>query len=160
MMSTGKAEINKLNKTMDEIAASVQELKSEPNRRKSSRAHLILDSDGNIDMNSCKMSGRHDEVMLKKTNGRFRGTDVKIWSPSVNDGGECGSSTLTEEPEPQVLQMDQLEAELEFELQKLSGCSSDSPCHEEIRPKLYEVNFFGILSYVCHIFVILNMSCI
>ena len=55
----------------------------------------------------------------------------------------CGSSALTEEPEPQVLEMDQLEAELEFELQKLSGCATDGPCDEQIKPNLDEVNFFG-----------------
>ncbi|XP_061350545.1 uncharacterized protein LOC133295708 [Gastrolobium bilobum] len=135
MMSAGKAEINKLNMTVDETAKLVQELKSELNRRKSSCAHQILDSVANNDMNSRKMSGRHG-VMLKETNSKLRDTDVKIWSPSVNDCGECGSSALTEEPEPRVLEMDQLEAELEFELQKLSGCTIDSPCHEEIRPKL------------------------
>ncbi|KAJ1387684.1 hypothetical protein SESBI_39751 [Sesbania bispinosa] len=130
MMSAGKAEINKLTKTMDETAKLVQELKSEFNRRKSSCDHQVLDSAGNIDMNS--------HTMLKKTNNELRDTGVKIWSPAVNDCGECGSSVLTEEPEPQVLEMDQLEAELEFELQKLSGCIIDSPCHEDIKPKLDE----------------------
>ncbi|KAJ1398479.1 hypothetical protein SESBI_31079 [Sesbania bispinosa] len=116
MMSAGKAEINKLTKTTDETAKLVQELKSEFNRRKSLCDHQALDSAGNIDMNSHKMSDRH-EVMLKKTNNELRDT----------------------EPEPQVLEMDQLEAELEFELQKLSGCIIDSPCHEDIKPKLDEL---------------------
>ncbi|CAL0299588.1 unnamed protein product [Lupinus luteus] len=133
MMSAEKSEINKLNKTMEELAVNVEELKSELDRRKSLCAHQILDSDGDIDTNSRKISGKHDEVM---PNREFRGTDVKIWSPSVNDGGECGSSALTEEPEPRVLEM---EAELEFELQKLSGCTVDSLWHEEIRPTLDEL---------------------
>lgn len=135
MMSARKAEIDELNKTMDETAKLVQELKSELNRRKSSRAHENLDSVGNSDMNSRKMSGRH-ELMLTKTNSELR------------DSGECGSSTLTEESEPGVLEMDQLEAELEFELQKLSGCTIDSHRHEEIKPELEKVNFLGSLSFV------------
>ncbi|KAH1101414.1 hypothetical protein GLYMA_13G137900v4 [Glycine max] len=138
MMSAGKAEINKLNKTMDETAKLVQELKSELNRRKSSHALQILDSVGNGVKNSCKISGRN-EVMLKNTNIELRDVDVKICSPCVNDCGECGSSALTEEPEPQVLEMDQLEAELEFELQKLSGCATDGPCNEKIKPNLDEL---------------------
>ncbi|RDY07123.1 hypothetical protein CR513_08796, partial [Mucuna pruriens] len=137
MMSDGKAEINKLNKTMDETAKLVQELKSEIDRRKSSHSLENLDAVGDDAMNVCKIRGR-DEVMLKNTDSELTDTNVKIWSPGVNDGGECGSSVLTEEPEPQVLEMDQLEAELEFELQKLSGCTTDGPCHEEIKPNLDE----------------------
>ncbi|KAL5136912.1 hypothetical protein HKD37_10G027370 [Glycine soja] len=142
MMSAGKAEINKLNKTMDETAKLVQELKSELNRRKSSHALQNLDSVGNGVTNSCKISGRN-EVMLKNTNSELRDVDVKIWSPCVNDCGECGSSALTEEPEPQVLEMDQLEAELEFELQKLSGCATDGPSDEKIKPNLDELEAPG-----------------
>ncbi|XP_027363055.1 uncharacterized protein LOC113870793 [Abrus precatorius] len=138
MMSAGKAEINKVKRTMDETIKLVRELKSELNRRKSLPALQNLDSVGNVDTNSCKISSRH-EVMLNKTNSKLRDTDVRIWSPGVNDSGECGSSALTEEPEPGVLEMDQLEAELEFELQKLSGCTVDSPYHEELKPKLDEL---------------------
>ncbi|XP_019432283.1 PREDICTED: uncharacterized protein LOC109339324 isoform X2 [Lupinus angustifolius] len=139
MMSAEKTEINKLNNTVEELALNVQELKYELDGRKLLCAHQILDSGGDIDTNSCKISGKHDQVMPKKTNREFRGTDVNIWSTFVNDGGECGSSALTEEPEPRVLEMDQLEAELEFELQKLSGCTVDGHWHEEIRPTLDEL---------------------
>ncbi|CAL0321383.1 unnamed protein product [Lupinus luteus] len=139
MMSAEKAEINKLHKTMKRIAVSVQELKSDLDTRKQSCAHKKLDSDGDIDLNSRKMRGEHRKVMLEKTNTEIRGTNAKILSPSVHDSGECGSSALTEEPELQVLEMDQLEAELEFELEKLSGCTIDSPCYEETRPTLDEL---------------------
>ncbi|KAF1860313.1 hypothetical protein Lal_00037651 [Lupinus albus] len=139
MMSAEIAEIDKLNKAMKGIAESVEELKSDLDRRKSPCAHRKLDSDGDIDFYSRKMKSEHGEVMLKKTNTEFRGTDDKIWSPFVHDSGECGSSSLTEEPEQLVLEMDQLEAELEFELQKLSGCTIDSPCYEETRPTLDEL---------------------
>ncbi|XP_020222753.1 uncharacterized protein LOC109805165 [Cajanus cajan] len=138
MMSAGKAEINKLNKTVDETAKLVQELKAEINRRKSSRGLQNLDSVGNDVKGSRKISGKN-EVTLKNTVSEIRNTDVIIWSPGVNDCGECGSSALTEEPEPQVLEMDQLEAELELELQKLSGCTTDGPCHEKTKPNLDEI---------------------
>ncbi|KAJ1443846.1 hypothetical protein SESBI_00016 [Sesbania bispinosa] len=135
-MMAGKSEISELNKTLNETAKVVEELKSELNRRKSACAHEILDSACNIGMKSSKMSGRND-----KTNSELKDTDVKIRSLPINDDGECGSSALTEEPNPQVLEMDQLEAELEFEIQKLPGCTIDPHCHEEIRPKLDEFGF-------------------
>ncbi|KAJ1395966.1 hypothetical protein SESBI_32935 [Sesbania bispinosa] len=69
------------------------------------------------------MSGRND-----KRNSELKDTDVKIRSLPINDDGECGSSALTEEPNPQVLEMDQLEAELEFEIQKLPWCTIDPNC--------------------------------
>ncbi|KAK7393569.1 hypothetical protein VNO78_22127 [Psophocarpus tetragonolobus] len=137
MMSAGKAEINKLNKTMDETAKLVRELKSEFDRRKLSLDLQNLDSVGNDVMNFCKIRGRN-EVMLKNKSSELIDIDVKTWRPGVNDCGECGSSALTEEPEPQVLEMEQLEAELEFELQKLSGCTTQGLCHEKIKPNLEE----------------------
>ncbi|KAK7355723.1 hypothetical protein VNO80_14983 [Phaseolus coccineus] len=137
MMSAGKAEINKLSKTMNETAKLVQELKSEVNKRKSSCDLQNLDSVGNSVRNSSKIRGRN-VAMHNNTNSELRDADLKIWSPAVKDCGECGSSALTEEPEPQVLEMDQLEAELEFELQKLSGCTTGAPCYEETKPCLDE----------------------
>jgi len=142
MMSAGKAEINKLNETMNETAKLVQELKSEVHKRKSSCDLQNLDSVGNGVRNSSKIRGRN-VAMHNNTNSELRDTDPKNSSPAVNDCGECGSSALTEEPEPQVLEMDQLEAELEFELQKLSGCTTCAPSYEETKPCLNEVNFWG-----------------
>ncbi|XP_022640883.1 uncharacterized protein LOC106770273 [Vigna radiata var. radiata] len=137
MMSAGKAEINKLNETMNETAKLVQELKSEVNKRKSSCDLQNLDSVGYGVRNSSKIRGRN-VAMHNNTNNEPEDTDLKIWSPVVNDSGECGSSALTEEPEPQVLEMDQLEAELEFELQKISGCTTGAPWYEETEPNLNE----------------------
>ncbi|KAK7337039.1 hypothetical protein VNO77_17597 [Canavalia gladiata] len=141
-MMPGKAEINELSKTMDKTIKVVEELKSELNRRKSPCAHQILDyvGNGNTGMESGKMSCRDDKRMLKNRECEVRDTDIRFWSLPVNDNGECGSSALTEESDPLVLEMDQLEAELEFELQKLPGHTIIDPnFHEEIRPKLYEV---------------------
>ncbi|KAK7367988.1 hypothetical protein VNO80_10010 [Phaseolus coccineus] len=53
--------------------------------------------------------------------------------------GECESSALREDLDSQVLDRDQVEAELEFELQKLPGDTPDTIFHEETRSKLYEV---------------------
>lgn len=159
MMSAGKAEINKLNETMNETAKLVQELKSEVNKRKSSCDLQNLDSVGYGVRNSSKIRGRN-VAMHNNTNNEPEDTDLKIWSPVVNDSGECGSSALTEEPEPQVLEMDQLEAELEFELQKISGCTTGAPWYEETEPNLNEVNFWGafflLLSHLC-IYVLCRM---
>ncbi|KAG5055530.1 hypothetical protein JHK85_008040 [Glycine max] len=88
------------------------------------------------------MSGREDEIMLKQTKSELRDNNVKFWNLPVNDNGECETSALTEDSDPLVLEMDQLEAELEFDqLQKLLGHPVDTNFHEEIRPKLDEVNF-------------------
>ncbi|TKY62173.1 POLAR LOCALIZATION DURING ASYMMETRIC DIVISION AND REDISTRIBUTION [Spatholobus suberectus] len=138
-MMAGKAEINELTKTMDKTAKVVEELKSELIIRKSSRAHQVLDYVGNIGMECCKMTVRDDEIVLKKTRSELRDTDVKFWSLPLIDNGECESSSLTEESDPLVLEMDQVEAELEFELQKLPRHTIDSNCHDEMRPKLDEV---------------------
>ncbi|WCJ34557.1 hypothetical protein M5689_015860 [Euphorbia peplus] len=93
MMSAGKAEISKLSTAMDETSKVVQELKTELYKRKSSQMDA---GSNNLSRNSIKVSGI-----------------------SINDDVECPSSVLTEEPEPQLLEMDQLEAELATELQKL-----------------------------------------
>ena len=147
MMSAGKTEINKLNKAMDETTRVVQELKSELNKRKSSLTPQILNSVNNVDMNSGKMSGRNNELFFRKTNTELRDADVKISSVHLSDDGECGSSALTEEPDRRGLQMDQLEAELECELEKLPGCTINGPCLKEIRPKVLQVNFLDIFSF-------------
>ncbi|KAI9086198.1 hypothetical protein K1719_031746 [Acacia pycnantha] len=124
MMSAGKSEISNLNKTLDETAKVVQELKSELHRRKSSHMRKISDSiDGN-------------EVMLRKTSSEVRDTGARISSlPAASDDGECGGSALTEESGQPVPEIEQLEAELELELQKLPGRTLDSLSLEEMRPK-------------------------
>ncbi|XP_028775955.1 uncharacterized protein LOC114732785 [Neltuma alba] len=137
MMSTGKSEISKVNKTMDETAKAVQELKSELHRRRSSRTRKISDS---VDHNDSPKLSDRNEMMRRKTSSEVRHTDARIPSlPAASDDGECGSSALTEESGQPVPEMDQLEAELELELQKLPGCTLDSPSLEEMRPKLHEL---------------------
>lgn len=138
MMSAGKSEISKLNKTMDETAKVVQELKSELRRRRSSSTWIISDSVDHNDLNSCKISDRN-EVVLKNTSSEVRDTYVRTSSlHAASQDGECGSSSLTEESAQPVPELEQLEAELELELQKLPGCTLDSPSLEEMGPNLHE----------------------
>ncbi|XP_027349134.1 uncharacterized protein LOC113860818 [Abrus precatorius] len=135
-MMPGKAEINELTKIVSKTTKVVEELKSELNRRKSL---LALDYVGNTGIDSCKMSAMDDAIMLKKTKSELGDTDIKFWSFPVINNGECESSSLTDESDPLILEMDQLEAELEFELQKLPGHTIDTNCQEELWPKLDEV---------------------
>ncbi|XP_057984189.1 uncharacterized protein LOC131168623 isoform X2 [Malania oleifera] len=126
MMSAGKAEISKLNTTVDETAKVVQELKAELYKRKSS--------------SNTHASSSVDEVHATK----FRDKNIepvhiesKRVSNSLKDSvlpvSECASSVLTEEPAPEMLEMDQLEAELESELQKLPGCITEDHGLEGMR---------------------------
>uniref|UniRef100_A0A2N9FCR2 Uncharacterized protein n=1 Tax=Fagus sylvatica TaxID=28930 RepID=A0A2N9FCR2_FAGSY len=63
-------------------------------------------------------------------------------SHHVHISGSAGkvdaNSVLTEEPEPSVLEMDELEAELESELQKLPWCITEASQQEEMRQNLGE----------------------
>lgn len=103
MMSAGKAEIGRLNTAMEETAKVVKELKVELDRRKSS--HCLQNS------------------ISAKANSRDHVMDFQ-----ERDDGEHASSVLTEERDRELIEMDQLEAELELELQKLPLCIEDASC--------------------------------
>ncbi|KAM7264578.1 hypothetical protein ACFE04_002261 [Oxalis oulophora] len=122
MMSTGKSEINKLHTAMDETAKVVQELKTEVYKRKSSHMHQFSSS-------SDKDSASSNKIIRKYTTELGLGNSDSI--RPVSDSCECGSSGLTEEPQPEVMEMDRLEAELESELQKLPWCITESSCQDE-----------------------------
>lgn len=121
MISAGKSEINRLNTTMDETAKAVEELKAEISRRKV--AHNLRAS-----KNKGDMDGKNDRecgirAIAESTNGNrniYRVLDLQ-----VAEEGECASSVVTEEPQPEVMEMDQLEAELESELLKLPWCATE-----------------------------------
>ncbi|XP_065857446.1 uncharacterized protein [Euphorbia lathyris] len=121
MMSAGKAEISKLSTTMDETSKVVQELKTELYKRKSSQ----------MDSGSKKLI-KNDQPLLYK--------DTKVSGISVTDDVECPSSVLTDEPEPPLLEMDQLEAELATELQKLPWSDTNTFGHERIEANMAEKN--------------------
>lgn len=134
MMSAGKSEISKLNATMDETTKVVEELKTELYRRKSSRTIQVCSSANEVTANSKRISGNNRQLLLSKSindNGGPQAINVS-GLPTVDDG-EYPSSVLTEEPEPELLEMDQLEAELECELQKLPWCFTEGSNDEAIR---------------------------
>ncbi|GAB4833732.1 hypothetical protein Ancab_031981 [Ancistrocladus abbreviatus] len=126
MMSSGRAEISKLNNNMDETAKVLQELKSELYKRKSVQQHLSrsVTYDTEIQKDEQKQVNKQDNVELIKL--KKGANDVKICSPLGSDG-EYASSVLTEEAQPRGTEMDQLEAEFEFELQKLPWCTNEAP---------------------------------
>ncbi|KAK8563610.1 hypothetical protein V6N13_006177 [Hibiscus sabdariffa] len=123
MMSAGRAEIDKLNSTMDETARVVQELKTKLCKRKSSCNLQASNLANEVAASSKSFSGTNSQLLLEKSiTGSRDHKEIKVGSLPVIDDGEYASSVLTEEPEPEseVAEMDQLEAELELELQKLS----------------------------------------
>lgn len=137
MMSAGKFEISKLNVAVDETAKVVQELKTELYKRKSSQHLRSFGSSSEVDAKSNKNSSR--QTQATEVGARSTGpVDNKISSLSVTDDGECTSSVLTEEPEPLLLEIDQLEAELESELQKLPWSMTETSQQQEIRTNLGE----------------------
>ncbi|XP_028079490.1 uncharacterized protein LOC114281247 isoform X2 [Camellia sinensis] len=124
MMSAGKAEISRLNTAVDETTKVVQELKTEFSRRKSSRNLQVSSSKTEISTSPYKTRGKHTEpIPQSSTENRDNVQDSGVF---VTEDGECASSVLTEEPQQEVLEMDRLEAELESELQKLLGCSTEA----------------------------------
>lgn len=159
MMSAGKAEISKLNTAMDETAKVVQELKSELKRRKSSRNVQVLCTANEVTENSVKISDKHAvQVLIKSRTANRDLNDPKVLGFPLVDDGECTSSVLTEEQDAEVVEMDQLEAELESELQKLPWYNTEASCHEDMKLNLHEVSS---IRYPCMCSVdLLTFKCI
>ncbi|XP_021289948.1 uncharacterized protein LOC110420883 [Herrania umbratica] len=162
MMSAGKAEINRLNSTMDETAKVVQELKTELCKRKSSCNVQASNSANEVATGSKKSSGKNTQVLLDKSGtGNRDHNEIKVCSVPVIDDGEYASSVLTEEPEPEVEvgEMDQLEAELESELQKLSETEvSAKSLHESVGQRSDSYQCQGVLpseldQKLCHLLI-------
>lgn len=144
MISASKAEISKLNTTMDETAKVVQELKSELHRRKSSCSVLVHTSANEETENLEKItSNKTQQVLFKSRSGNRDLSDQKVLGLPLIDDSECTSSVLTEERDAEVLEMDKLEAELESELQKLPWYSTESSYHEDMKLNLHEVSTMG-----------------
>ncbi|XP_023919434.1 uncharacterized protein LOC112030998 [Quercus suber] len=139
MMSAGKTEISKLNMAVDETAKVVQELKTELYKRKSSHRLHVSGPASKADAKSRKNNSKHTQLALNKFNTQnVDPNNFKISGDPVIDDGEYASSVLTEEPEPRLLEMDELEAEFESELQKLPWCITEASQQEEMRPILGE----------------------
>ncbi|KAF5953845.1 hypothetical protein HYC85_006701 [Camellia sinensis] len=117
-------ELSRLNTAVDETTKVVQELKTEFSGRKSSRNLQVSSSKTEISTSPYKTRGKHTEpIPQSSTENRDSVQDSGVF---VTEKGECASSVLTEEPQQEVLEMDRLAAELESELQKLLGCSTEA----------------------------------
>nr|GLL34608.1 uncharacterized protein LOC109156064 isoform X1 [Ipomoea trifida] len=127
MMSARGAEINKLNVAMDETSKVVEELKDELSRKITK--HNLHGSKSEVGTISGDIKDEHMEPAFVKLCSENR-NGKRIFSFPVTEEGEYASSVLTEELQPEAREMDQLEAELESELQKLDGF--------EVRADIYE----------------------
>ncbi|KAK4730990.1 hypothetical protein R3W88_023978 [Solanum pinnatisectum] len=141
MMSAGKSEINRLNTTMDETAKAVEELKVELSRRKVAHNLRASKNKGNID----EKSDRECRIRAIAESSNENRNIYGALDLQVAEEGECASSVVTEEPQPEVMEMDQLEAELESELLKLPWCVTEDtnlnggrdPCRKLINAMEY-----------------------
>lgn len=158
MMSARKSEITELNIAVDETGKVVQELKSELIRRKSSRSLQGLSSQNDLAAISEKIRSKHTEKGFVKSETESRdANNIKVFGcPSVEDG-ECGNSILTDERDPELQEMDQLEAELQSELQKLPWWTREASYHEDMKLNKPEVSFLVYLSTFCCCFYHLNV---
>ncbi|XP_041026207.1 uncharacterized protein LOC121266455 [Juglans microcarpa x Juglans regia] len=139
MMSAGKSEISKLNIAVDETAKVVQELKSEIDKKRSSYHLGISAFASEVDAVPNKNYSNHTQLSVDNfSTGNRDPNDIKVSGRLVFDDGEYASSVLTEDPEPRMHEINQLEAELESELQKLPWCITEASHQEEIRPNLVE----------------------
>ncbi|GMH26402.1 hypothetical protein Nepgr_028245 [Nepenthes gracilis] len=131
MMSAGKAEISKLNGVVDETAKVVQELKSELYKRKSSSPRPLSRSLMNhTDRDKNEHEQNTEQANIDSSGLKEDRIDLKVLSPMIDDF-DYASSVMTEEPQPHSSEMDQLEAELESELQKLPWCTAEGSCNRE-----------------------------
>lgn len=142
MMSAGKSEISRLNAAMDKTAKVVKELKTELHRRKSSQNMQNLSS-----AKECYGGSRRPMSMhIKLANKLEENTELNDVQTSLlpgADDGEYLSSVPSEEPGREVKEMNQLEAELEYELEKLPWSIGNTSC--ETQPYLAEVSFWSPL---------------
>lgn len=118
MMSTGKAEINKLNNAMDETSKVVHELKAELSRRKT----LPNSYTSHIPTKLYEMQPRNNRQMLVESVVK-KSISEQSDAVRIVEEAECSSCVLTEEQLPEAFEMDQLEAELETEFQKIPWCA-------------------------------------
>ncbi|KAI5665323.1 hypothetical protein M9H77_24646 [Catharanthus roseus] len=118
MMSAGKAEISKLNNAMDETSKIVQELKAELSRRKTPPNSYAANVPTKLELQPKNNREMVAQSVVKKPISE-KGVPVKVFAFPTAEEGECSSSVVTEEQQPEAFEMDQLEAELETELQKL-----------------------------------------
>lgn len=143
MMSTGKAEIGRLNTAMDETAKVVQELKTELHKRKSSRG-LQFSSSTNTSAKLDIIGGRNTNPVSESSTEH--GDNVHDSGFLLTEEGGSASSVLTDEPRQEVMEMDRLEAELESELQKLPWCSTEASGPDGRISDICEVSYCSLFS--------------
>ncbi|KAG8648601.1 protein POLAR-like 1 [Manihot esculenta] len=134
MMSAEKAEISELSNAMDETAKTVKELRTELYKRRSAKVAAIskdLSSNNELEFYRAGIGHNNDPKVIKVSG-----------IPMIDDV-ECPRSGLTEEPEPQLLEMDQLEAELASELQKLPWSNPEASGHEGVEPNMDKNEIFS-----------------
>ncbi|CAO2839547.1 unnamed protein product [Amaranthus hypochondriacus] len=124
MMSAGKAEINKLSSTIHETAEAVHKLQSELNKQKSMPCDQILSSDGNRNAINTMQKPVAEQVHLEACSLRKYPIETRVTSHLFDS--DYASSVLTEEQQREGTEMEQLEAELESELQKLPWCTTEA----------------------------------
>ncbi|OVA18125.1 hypothetical protein BVC80_1835g538 [Macleaya cordata] len=120
MVSAGKAEMNKMNDAIEETTKVINNLKSELHKRKLSRNVQNMGCKNRIDRCPEETVGENKKRPLTKS--CIEGAsldDTQVFGLSTTDDGDCASSILTEESELEVLEIDQLEAELASELLKI-----------------------------------------
>ena len=143
MMSAGKAEISRLNNSMDETAKLVKELKAELSRRKT--LHNRYSSNLRTEVETNQINCRGMLAYATATTSCSEKADAgKVIDSLVAEEGECSSSVLTEEQPPDLSEMDHLEAEFESELQKLPWCFTEGSRLNERADTSEVVCFFYI----------------
>lgn len=146
MMSTGKAEIGRLNTAMDETAKDVQELKTELHKRKSSRG-LQFSSSTNTSAKLDIIGGRNTNPVSDSSTEH--GDNVHDSGFLLTEEGGSASSVLTDEPRQELVEMDRLEAELESELQKLPWCSREASGADGRISDICEVSYCSLCFSQC-----------
>ncbi|KAK9124325.1 hypothetical protein Sjap_013927 [Stephania japonica] len=123
MISAGKAEINKLNASIDETKELMKELKQKFYNEKLSN-DLQDSTRENQDAQNTVSKNKQPEIITSDAK-EVNHANSNILRNRTSDDGEYASSVLTEESDSQLLEIDLLEAELESELQKIACFQSE-----------------------------------
>lgn len=138
MVSAGTAEISKLNSAMDETVKTVQELKAEISKRKNSQNVNVPVAENEAATNKKFVERSYNDPSFTRVGAKSK-ENMKAFCPTLTYEGEYTSSILTDNQQPEVLEMHQLEAELESELQKLPWSAMEASSSEG-RPDVFEVS--------------------
>lgn len=138
MMSAGTSEISRLNSAMDETVKTVKELKAEISRRKNLHNVNVPVAENEAEINKKVVERSCNDPFFTRVVTKSQ-ENIKANCPTLTDEGEYTSSILRDNQQPEVLEMHQLEAELESELQKLPWCAMEGSSSEG-RTDIFEVS--------------------